>query len=831
MNISSTDKLPVYLFEPFEAVNKVEENEAERHKKLLDLGESILHYISGILLGEYKKTGDVNIDIESEFYKHSKRMPSLGVFQGFVRLLIQSQLNSILMEKFDKDVIYERSAELVFSYELLKKVIDEGTDFGFEEKIRPIRKQRSVKAVGLLVFFDCFVQIRNIYAHPEKKAGPKNNKRKWPLNEDYFYYINEKLFDAFQEILESLDMLVDYPTGSTAEIVDEQKQAKLLIEQGSKRKAVLVNLNDEQLKAMSLEERYLLDSKGNIYSRLFYHNIPALNPIIATEVIAKEKQAQILPHLKQLIRDKLSDDHRIDAIEYMVLWDTARLASFTEAELFDLIDDIRKELKIDAELGTPKQKGTLFIEKHEGINRQYFSPYWLKHFLWVQKISIADQKKEKDDINSKYASKIKQLEEALKKISGNGRIKSTKDEIRRVRENLKTLRMQRRQIPATFNSKINIAKNEGRKEALKQERIANELRIETKIEAEEQKLEDKREKLLSLQQKQLEQQAALKEQLDNLIVQKENEYASTTWGIQSDMWKELDQYVEGLLKGNLNNDEITEESEEKEQLWINSPNSWQIGNLSHSYWAKIYQSNAPLGIMRHIGLYVGKSFKYVPNNIPEQKLKDSLNDINIVLWTSIDDKLTHRVELSNDLSKKYSELCQDLVNNNTKDLIKLGLNVKCGDVKADGSDKTDQFVTLSHYLEYLRDTHQIYQLYSRVYTLSGLYKGGKIDLSAVTDMEYEIQALMSLFSNIINEVNDYAISIGLNQDEIKKREEQYQRYKKTLYKLFDELVTPAGFNPTKEIIEEWKSYAKQELDLNDYSFEEIYNSFRWKSGN
>lgn len=221
MTTLNTTQLPGYLYEPLQAAENAQENEAEHHKKLLDLGESILHYISGILLGEYKRSGEVNLKIESEFYKHSKRMPSLGVFQGFVRLLVQEQRSSILMEKFDKDVIFERFAELVFSYNLLKTVIDDGADFGFDDKIIPLRKQSSVKAVGLLEFFDCFIQIRNTYAHPEEKAGPKHNKRKWPLTDEYFSYINDKLDDAFWEILESLDILINFPCGTTSEIIDE----------------------------------------------------------------------------------------------------------------------------------------------------------------------------------------------------------------------------------------------------------------------------------------------------------------------------------------------------------------------------------------------------------------------------------------------------------------------------------------------------------------------------------------------------------------------------------------------------------------------------------
>jgi hypothetical protein len=830
MSILNTSQLPDYLYEPLQAAENAQENDAERHKKLLDLGESILHYISGILLGEYKRSGEVNLKIESDFYKHSKRMPSLGVFNGFVRLLIQEQRSSILMEKFDKDVIYEHSANLVFHYKLLKAVIDAGADSGFDEKIKPLLKQRTVNSVGLLEFFDFFVQIRNTYAHPEEKAGPNHNKRKWPLTDEYFNFMNDKLDAAFQEILEIMEVLVNYPCGTTAEIFDEQKQAKLMIDQRPKKVELTVNLTNEQLKTMSLNEQYLLDGNGSIYSQLFYHKIPALNPEIAQEVMAKEKKALMLPHLKQLIRDKLSDDNRIDAIEYMVLWDTARLNFFTESELFDEINKIRKELKIDADVGTPENKGSLFIEKHEGVKRLSFSPYWLKHFLWVQKISITDQQKEKEEVTRKYDTKINKLEEAIKNFPGADKIKSIEFKMSELSGKLKNLRTEKRNIPSIYNPKIKSVKTIDNKDKLIQERVAREQRLDTSIEAETQKLEEQKAKHETLKRTQIEQQSGLKAQREVLIQQKEAEYASTTWGIHSDMWKEFDQYVDGLLQENLNNEETSDDDEDKGQLWVNSPNKYQMGNLTHKYWAKIYQSNAPLGIMRHIGLYIGNSFEYVPKNIPEQKVKDSLKDINIVLWTSADDKLVNRIESSREIFIKYSELCQAMVNNNAADLLKLGLNVKCGDETIIGSDKTDQFVTLSYYLENLKDTHQIFQLYSRIYTLTDLYKGGQIDLAAVADMENEIQALLSLFANILNEINDYAISIGLNQAESRKREEQFQRYKKIMFKKFDESVTSLGFNPQKEQIEEWKRYAKEELGLSGYSFDEIYNSYKWKSG-
>lgn len=51
-----------------------------------------------------------------------------------------------------------------------------------------------------------------------------------------------------------------------------------------------------------------------------------------------------------------------------------------------------------------------------------------------------------------------------------------------------------------------------------------------------------------------------------------------------------------------------------------------------------------------------------------------------------------------------------------------------------------------------------------------------------------------------------------------------------MFKKFEDSVTSLGFNPQKEQIEEWKRFAQGELGLSGYSFDEIYNSYRWKSG-
>jgi hypothetical protein len=112
--------------------------------------------------------------------------------------------------------------------------------------------------------------------------------------------------------------------------------------------------------------------------------------------------------------------------------------------------------------------------------------------------------------------------------------------------------------------------------------------------------------------------------------------------------------------------------------------------------------------------------------------------------------------------------------------------------------------------------------------MSDFYRNGQVKLEAITQMENEIEALLLLFSNIIFELNDYAISIGLNKEEIKRREEQFVRYQKLLNAKFEIAVSGEGFKPTNEMINEWKKYAFDTLGINHYSFDYIMNSFRWK---
>ena len=91
---------PAQIVHPFNAYEQADAD-GDMHKSLLDLGESLLTYMVGIMFGEYKRSGEVSEKLETEFYKYSSRKPSFGVFLSFMRILSIEMGQTILSDKFD----------------------------------------------------------------------------------------------------------------------------------------------------------------------------------------------------------------------------------------------------------------------------------------------------------------------------------------------------------------------------------------------------------------------------------------------------------------------------------------------------------------------------------------------------------------------------------------------------------------------------------------------------------------------------------------------------------------------------------------------------------
>ena len=289
----------------------------------------------------------------------------------------------------------QRSSEFIFEFDLLKEIIDAGSDDGFSGKIDSLRKGKSIGKKGLIDFFDTFIMIRNIYAHPDDKAGPKDNKRKWPLGDDYYEYINPHMNAALSELVEDFEVLNSYKPILAKLLDDKNKKGTFLVERGEKDSELQLDLSKEDLNFMNTDLRYLLDPDDNLFVKLYYHAIPQLNPEVAKKIIDREKAKAMEPHMEEMIHNKLIDDEKIDDMEYLVLRDTAKTSSISDERLFQLIDKVKNKLGIKGSVGTPDNKGDIFIEEKHTTSAPKFNPWWLNYLAMVKNIDKKIPKAEK----------------------------------------------------------------------------------------------------------------------------------------------------------------------------------------------------------------------------------------------------------------------------------------------------------------------------------------------------------------------------------------------------------------------------------------------------
>jgi hypothetical protein len=90
--------------------------------------------------------------------------------------------------------------------------------------------------------------------------------------------------------------------------------------------------------------------------------------------------------------------------------------------------------------------------------------------------------------------------------------------------------------------------------------------------------------------------------------------------------------------------------------------------------------------------------------------------------------------------------------------------------------------------------------------------------------------MLQLFSNVVVQLNDYALEIGINQETIDERFDQFNRMKEILYLEFEKKY-PEGtiFKPIKEELLQWREFAKRELGLSDYLYDMILAKYRFSS--
>ena len=835
--MKNINKYPTSLVQLHLAYEKAEDSGA-KHKLLLDLGETFLTYTTSILFGEYKNKGEIFKKLETELYKRSGRNPSFGVYLSLLRdYLIPVVEDSILADKFKKNKKFEHASKLIFEFDLIKDNINSGLDKIFTNNLDAKRKGRTVGQKTLIDFYNQFIIIRNIYAHPEEKAGPKNNKRKWPLGNEYYEFINPLLQSALIEIINDFEILQEYKPVFTKALDDKSKKGKFILEVGKKETTIDKNLSSEIINKIIEETRYLIDGQDEIYVKLF-KSLPAVNAKVATEIIHEEKAKMMEPHLLEIINSKLADDGRIDEMEYLVLKDTANSAFISEERLFELIDKKIKEIKIEATLGTPENKGTLFIQVKDNIKKISFNPWWMYYLTMISKLDKKVINGEKDKAEA-LKLKLEKLKNSKQEISVLKQIATIKKKIKSHKDKKKILNSNSRIKISKKREQIKKASNTERKEKYRNELSEIRNSLEIKLNIFENEIAELNETLAN-NEKLLTEKIT---EIDTIIKSAENELESflmmTRTGMHKNLWNEINQYIDQIIQDHLEVKE-SEDLEDNEEItdidssgWKNSPNNWVIGELSYTYWGKIYPKQSALGRAYNIGYAVSNKFKWVPNkkNI-EESLLDILKKPVTLVWTTTDDKWVAKIDLDGSITRKREELNMKLLENHKSEFLSMGVNIRCrpshiSAIDAAIKDKDIHLMTFDKFLEE-KGKYTASSIFSRFWFIDSFYDNGKINLEAIAQYEREMTTLITIFSNSLITLNDYALENGINQDTIEERFGHFNRAKNYLLSAIQKKFSPGKkFEPAKEEIDQWRILLKEKFDVNDYLFDRAFETVRW----
>lgn len=370
---------PQALAIPLSAYQNTQDS-ASAHKALLDLGEALLAYITGIQFGEYRQDWELDESIETEFYRNAKRKPSFGVFLGFLRRLVNADGASILDHVFQKNAQFPAVSEYVLIYDLLGQVINQGQDDNFQDQVNQLKKGRTVPKRGVLNFYDTFISMRNAYAHPEDKA--KNPERKWPLGQEYYDFVNPYTQTAVEELIANLVVVTQYKPFTVEEVNADGGQSKILIEVGQKVSDGQIMLEASHI--LKTDLRYLMDREDQPFTQFYYNEIPQLDTTVAKKIISQEKAKMLAPILKGMINQYLSNDDEIDQEEYLTLKLTAQSADIRDQELEQIIGQTRKEKGLletfEIVPASPRQETEIT-----------FNPWWVHYFTFRQGLlQVAD---------------------------------------------------------------------------------------------------------------------------------------------------------------------------------------------------------------------------------------------------------------------------------------------------------------------------------------------------------------------------------------------------------------------------------------------------------
>lgn len=343
---------------------------SEKHKALLDLGESFLNKLAGQVLGEYHFANLQDMKVEKELYLRendllSGKSVSLGHYCSLIQKAAQSlesaEKNSILKQaivfnKRDKKALNscEEFTKLRDFFKGIKAYSETGSEASIENFFSEFTVDEPPLSANLVEFFLIFPQLRNRFAHPhydirDKKTGEILKSVEWPLGDSYYQIANPLLEQAILKAIDLLSSLWQQPLALVSESDDENYT--VLIPNGAEGQKTKIAQPARPLKSNAL--LYLSTENKVQFCVDFHYNLycseAAKKEIIAEEE-RKENEAIYAKNKDQLSKSitEFLEDGVIDLEEYGLLRAVAiNNLDMSEESLKDLICAIAANLGID----------------------------------------------------------------------------------------------------------------------------------------------------------------------------------------------------------------------------------------------------------------------------------------------------------------------------------------------------------------------------------------------------------------------------------------------------------------------------------------------------
>tara|TARA_B110000503_G_C7165395_1_gene421665 strand:+ start:120 stop:2333 length:2214 start_codon:yes stop_codon:yes gene_type:complete len=715
---------PEILFTSFKNIENESYSPSGQHKALLNFSEKFVFYLAGVLLGEYKKSGVINKNIEAELYNYSRRHPSFGQVWGFVRLLCTEVPDSIIKKVITSKENRTSYSELVDTFEQLTKMVNDEVLSEFSSYL----KETTNSNMAFSSAVDCIIQIRNKNAHPELKGKTYS----WPLNDDFFDCINPVLLNVLNDFLGTFGAISKYLPVTIKSHIESNNAHTGHLNIGKIGTKIDIAPSQTYNGKIIIDETYLIDFNNNIFSKFYFNNFPGPSPEVAKEILKDQKTKELLPHLEAIIKDKLLNDSKMDSMEYMVIKDFAKNVSIDESELFNVINRIKNKLNIKFDVGTPENRGDLFIETKQNSFKAKFNVWWLNYFGMLGNYKKEILEDEKSSI-LKYQAKLE--------IESNTNLLKQKQKY--FKEYLSQLTKKQTTLKASLGDKRN------------------------KLIQEIQELSKER-KELTIQISDLEQ---LIESGKDLLLEQRN---NTLWGMHQSLWEDITMYLEEVCSESINKNFNNSEGDETNDKWVNSVANWQQGELSHYYWARIHPETAPLGKVFNIGYIVSKNPK--KKLLSKMEIHSTLESRVILpstwVYLTANGKELRSFDTDNALQNKYSQIQTEWINENKEELLKNEVNIRCFDISS--VKPVHQFIPIKYYLEN-PSNKTVYWTYSKIWNRHDFLIDGKISQNKMQKYQSEITAYIQMFSNVIRKMNDYALENNINQETIKEKKNMVKR--------------------------------------------------------